>query len=106
VQFTGNEDHRISLEDARILTRNYRNSAGEDPFLGGFFGKNAIAAIIEQPDCVGLRIYHGTLADGSPTFVLCGVKADGDDLTGGELAEVLRPCPPYCSINKTELISD
>jgi hypothetical protein len=106
MQFTGNEDHGISLVDARQLTSNYRQNTGSGAFLGGYFGKSAIAAIIGQPDCVGLRIYHGILNDGSPTFVLCGVNADGDDLASGELAEVVRPCPPYCSINTTELISD
>jgi hypothetical protein len=106
MQFTGHEDHKISLADARQLTANFREKAEGQAMLGGYFGKAAISSIIEQQGCVGIRIYYGILEDGEPTFVLCGVNADGDDLTNGELAEVIRPCPPYCSINTTELISD
>jgi hypothetical protein len=105
MQFTGNEDHKISLADARQLTSNYRQKAGDQAILGGYFGKAAITAILEQQGCVGLRIYYGIFNDSRQTFVLCGVKANGDDITSGELAEVSIPCPPYCSMGSLELIS-
>jgi hypothetical protein len=104
MQFTGNEDHKISLEDASRLTKNYRLGVGSGAQLGGFFGKTAIKAIIDQDECVGLRIYYALLDNGQPTFVLCGVKSDGDDIIAGELAEIVKPCPPFCS-NSKELIS-
>jgi hypothetical protein len=104
MQFTGNEDHSISLLDASRLTKNYRQKAGAGAQLGGFFGKSAIEAIINQSECVGLRIYNAILDDGKPTFVLCGVKANGDDIVNGELAEIAVPCPPNCPGTK-ELIS-
>ena len=94
--FTGNEDHKITLAEAKNLTANYRLSAGTGAQLGGYFGKSAILDILSQSTCVGMRIYYARLDDGAPTFVLCGVKADGDDMVGGELAEIIIPCPPNC----------
>jgi hypothetical protein len=94
--FTGNENHTITLEEAAKLTRNYREQAGPGAVKAGFFGKATIQKIIDQDGCVGLRIYYGLEDDGTPAFVLVGVTADGEDLTGGILAERQRPCPPYC----------
>ena len=94
--FTGNEEHKISLEDAIKLTRNFRISMSAGSIKAGFFGRNAFSKILAQPDAVGIRIYNAKLDDGSPTFVLVGVNAQGEDLTGGEIAEFGLPCPPYC----------
>lgn len=96
--FTGDEDHSINLEEAAKLTANYRESAGAESFLGGYFSKNAILNILNQQSCVGLRIYNAKTDAGEPTFVLVGVNSSGDDLTGGELAEFVSGCPPYCPV--------
>ena len=96
--FTGDEDHSINLKDAAKLTANYRESAGAESFLGGYFSKNAILNILNQQSCVGLRIYNATSDTGEPTFVLVGVNSNGDDLTDGGLAEFVSACPPYCPV--------
>lgn len=96
--FTGDEDHSINLEEAAKLTANYRESPGAESFLGGYFSKNAILNILNQQSCVGLRIYNAKTYAGKPTFVLVGVNSSGDDLTGGELAEFVSACPPYCPV--------
>lgn len=94
--FTGNEDHSISLIDAKKLTKNFRDKAGADPILGGFFGKKALEEILDQQDCVGIRYYYGESKDGDPVLVLVGVTANGGDMPLGNLAEIAKPCPPYC----------
>lgn len=94
--FSEDENHAISLDDAKKMTQDYRSAAGTGAFLGGFFGKNAITDILEQPGCTGLRIYNAINGEGKPTFVLVGVKSSGEDITGGELAELAIGCPPFC----------
>ena len=97
MQFTGEEDHKISLQEAARLTRSYRESMPAGSLLAGYFGKVAISSILAQSGCLGLRIYNGKKATGELTFVLVGVDANGGDMTGGELAEYSVGCPPICS---------
>jgi len=94
--FTGNENHSISLIDAKTLTRKFRDNAGTGAILGGFFGKKAVEEILDQQDCVGFRYYYGESDDGDPVLVLAGVTANGNDLALGKLAELSLPCPPFC----------
>jgi len=103
--FTADRDHAISLVDASALTRNFRLNAGEDTVIGGFFGKDAVSAILNQEGAVGLRYYYGLDKDGSPHIVLVGVNSDGDDITHGLLAERSGTCPPFCA-SPSELNSD
>ena len=46
------------------------------------FGREKILEVLDQIDCVGLKIYHG-LEDGKKTLVLVGVNDDGDDIVSG-----------------------
>jgi len=94
--FTGNEDHSINLADAIEFTKNYRDSVNEGDFLGGYFGKSAISEILNQDDCVGIRIYNAIDGDEKYTYVVVGVTADNKDLTDGDLAEYVVGCPPRC----------
>jgi hypothetical protein len=60
------------------------------------FDRSAMDRILKQDRCAGIRSYFAMHADGTWTLVLVGVDADGHDLANGELAEEMRPCPPYC----------
>ncbi len=96
--FTGNESHDISLQDAANLTANYRNQfvPGATFIKGEFFGKSAIQSLLNQDDCVGLRIYYGLDNDKVQKLVIVGVLANEDDMTNGSILEFGSPCPPYC----------
>jgi len=95
MSFTGNENHSISLTAAADLTANYRSSH-LNSVLGFFYGKTAISDILAQDDCVGIRIYFGEDDLGNTQLVICGVKADEDDIVNGLLAEFGAACPPSC----------
>ncbi|HEV8539045.1 MAG TPA: hypothetical protein VGR15_09035 [Bacteroidota bacterium] len=97
-QLTGRENHNISLQDAATLTRNFRNSTGnnENTILGEYFGKDALASALSQENCIGLRIYYGMRDDGTPVLVLIGVDPSGNDMTAGLVLENGFPCPPVC----------
>ncbi|MCH8954332.1 hypothetical protein IIA28_03280 [candidate division KSB1 bacterium] len=96
ITFTGREDHSISLEDASKMTRNFQLQTAPDQIIGGFFGKDAVLAIILQEGAVGLRYYYGLNDEGTPHIILIGVNADGNDMTDGLLAERSTMCPPHC----------
>jgi hypothetical protein len=94
--FTGNEDQHISLDKAAELTRNYRQSAETGAILGGYGSKYSVSRILDQPGCVGLRIYYAMEDNGNHQFVIVGVNANGDDLYDGEIMEHIITCPPIC----------
>lgn len=96
--YTGEEDHSISLNDAVEMTKNYRESISSTPYLwAAYFGKQALKAILDQEECVGIRIYNAKSASNSLNYVLVGVNSSGEDLEDGELAEHGLGCPPYCA---------
>jgi hypothetical protein len=96
MSFTGNENHNISLTDASALTANFRTGKPANTILGFFYGKQAIQNILNQEDCVGIRIYYAQESNGSPKMVIVGVKANQDDIHNGLIAEFGNPCPNMC----------
>lgn len=95
--FTGVEDHSITLDEAAHLTKNYREHAGEGAILAEYFSQAGIDKVLRQKGSVGLRVYYGRRDDSTPVLVLVGVKAGGEDMTEGELAQFGAQCPPFCS---------
>lgn len=89
-------DHDISLQEARDLIQNHQLIEGKDVRISEFFGRDAIQKILDQYDCVGIRIYYGQESDGTPVLVLMGVESQGKDLEMGPRLEKGLPCPPYC----------
>jgi hypothetical protein len=96
--FTGNESHDISLQDAANLTANYRDqfASGTNYIKGEFFGKSAIQTLLNQDECVGLRIYYGLDDQKVQKLVIVGVLANEEDMIDGNILEIGSPCPPIC----------
>ena len=94
--FTGHENHSITPADAATLKRAYHESAPSGAILAEFFGRDAIQEILDQGDCVGIRMYFAKKADGAMALVLVGADASGNDLSKGPMAEYGLPCPPFC----------
>lgn len=97
MNYTGNEDHSISLTEASELTANYRNAQTDDYIRAEFFGKNAILDLLNQDNCIGMRIYYGLDNNGVKKLVLVGVDGNGNDLDSGVILDKGFPCPTYCS---------
>jgi hypothetical protein len=96
LHLTGAENHSITLAEAVTLTTNYRKNPLRGEALAESFGRDAIAAILAHPTCVGLKIYYGMRDDGRQVMVLIGVDREGSDLTDGYIAETGEICPPIC----------
>ncbi|HLK96341.1 MAG TPA: hypothetical protein VK364_01105 [Hymenobacter sp.] len=98
--FTGQEHHDVTLNDAAAMTKRYRD-ASINPIKGGFFGRDAIEAILAQTDCVGMRFYFALDDAQEPkmTVVLVGTKANEDDIVSGRIMDTAIPCPNRCGAN-------
>ena len=94
-KFTGKEKHFVSLVEASLLTKRYRENSGRGAVKGGFFGRKIYEKILDQEGCVGVRNYFAALNDGTPTVVLVGVDETGDDMVRGVLGDDAFPCPPF-----------
>lgn len=124
MKVTGNEKHKISLNDAKKFTSGYRKEKAEfmtadkmkekEAKKGGFFAKPDLEDLLNQPGCIGMRYYYGRDDEGKKNLVLCGVDKDGNDILPSEdkarmavesrqeqgiMLEKSLPCPPFCSNN-------
>jgi hypothetical protein len=99
-QFTGHENHAISLDKAQLLVKNFRAVAATGAVWGEYFGKDALSSLLSQTGCTGVRIYYGRSDEGKPVLVLVGVDETGRDMTEGLLDEFGWPCPPVCDTLK------
>jgi hypothetical protein len=97
MSFTGNEDHDLPLEIASQWTANFRATVPSNATIATFYGKNAIQAILNQPDCVGIRIYYGLDGNNKKHLILVGADDSGNDLYEGLIAERGVECPTDCS---------
>jgi len=95
--YTGHESFSVTLADAATLTGRYRQSAASGVILGGYFGKDALMSVLNQQNCIGVRLYLGNNVDSSLTVVVVGLDGNGNDMTSGSLLETWWPCPPFCS---------
>lgn len=94
--FDGNEGEVVQLTDAADWTASHRATMGTGDLKGQFYGKNKIMQILNQNDCVGIRIYHGIDSNGTKIMILVGAKANEDDIDSGVIVEQGSPCPPRC----------
>ncbi|MBS4029205.1 MAG: hypothetical protein KGZ58_11310 [Ignavibacteriales bacterium] len=94
--FTGQEDHKITSQEATQLIQNFRKDIPEGAVLGHFVGRDAVLDLLYQAECVGMRVYNGKHDDGSPALVIVGVDKNGNDIKNGLYLQRTFPCPPFC----------
>jgi hypothetical protein len=97
MEYTGKEDHSISLAEAAKMTKAHRAAAQPGDVNAHYVGREAVEALLTQPGCVGIRWYHARHPKGHHTLVAVGVDKTGNDLHNGRLCEEILPCPPWCS---------
>jgi hypothetical protein len=89
-------NHRITLQDAAALARRHREAHAAGKFAGGAFHAMQVLELLQQADCVALRVYLGLENDGM-TLILVGVDDTEQDMTQGLILEEPFKCPPICS---------
>lgn len=95
MSFTGKEDHDFPLKEAAQWTANYRKQ-NPDSTIAHYFGEQAIKKIMNQPHCVGIRIYYALNEAGEKQLIIVGVDKHENDMEEGLIAERSRSCPPFC----------
>ncbi|WP_234735006.1 hypothetical protein [Tellurirhabdus bombi] len=89
--FNGNEGRFVQAGEAKKLRQTYRekktNLSDYECVTAEFFGANNIKKLLDQPNCVGIRIYHAKREEEIngkthliPRLVLIGVDANGKDI--------------------------
>ncbi len=99
MSFNGTEGKVISLADGAEMTQDWRNEHATQT-KAVFFGKDAIESLLEQPECVGIRMYYGINESNDYTLVLVGVTEDEDDMTEIVINAGVR-CPSFCGQGNT-----
>jgi hypothetical protein len=93
--FTGDEAQEFPLQTAAEWTANYRK-ANPEGIKAHFFGRNIIQKILDQDGCVGIRCYYALDEKGVQQMIMVGADKDENDLFNGIIAEISKPCPPFC----------
>ena len=97
--FTGQEDQVISLQDAAVLTRSYRDAQPAAAFFikAEYFSQESLRRVLDQEGCVGIRAYYGKDDEGHSKLVIVGALSDGDDMVDGIILDKSIACPYVCS---------
>ncbi len=93
--FNGSEGSYITLTAGTTLTTAFRTAFSTQP-QGFFFGSDKLNQVLGQRDCVGIRAYFGTDANGKLTLVLAGAKANTDDMLSSYILDGGIACPSTC----------
>ncbi|OJV51046.1 MAG: hypothetical protein BGO31_10365 [Bacteroidetes bacterium 43-16] len=106
MKINDNTGEFISQQEAVDFTHAYQTD--NPTALKAFFaGKEKIAALLAQSDCMGVRIYMGyDQKNETQNLVLVGVDGSGEDLCSGLLLERLAPCPSSCSQNSILVVNN
>lgn len=89
----------ITQEEAKALI-----AAFESKFPGevtsSFIGANNVKNILDQDNCIGLRIYNGyDIVNEKISLVLVGVDNDEKEiLENGLIVDQMVTCPPTCPL--------
>jgi len=97
MSFNGTEGSFVTLREASEWTADYRATISSGDIIAHFFGADKIKDLLDQVDCVGIRIYYGIDENGKKNLILVGAKANEDDMVDGLILEKAYPCPPRCS---------
>ncbi len=93
--FNGTEGAPIPLATATQWTANYRNNHPNST-KAHFFGRDILAKILAQEDCMGIRMYYALNDAGEQQLILVGADANEKDQTSGTVADFSLRCPNNC----------
>lgn len=101
-KFTGKEGAMISLSKAREMFSNYKSSPNfkaNKEVKGIFYGRDHLQALLDQKDCMGIRIYYGIEQGGAeqgPQMILLGADENMNDMISGKILDFGMRCPHFC----------
>ncbi len=90
-------DHNIPLKRAAADTKRFRGGGPGRNGVAGAFLADSVRKLLDQPGCVGIRLYLGESEARDSEVIAVGVDAQGNDMVEGTLLNASFPCPPFCS---------
>ena len=93
--FDGSEGAPIDLTDAAQWTKKFRTQ-NPDSIKAHYFGRKIIEKILDQSECVGIRIFQAIDEHGTQHLILAGTDANENNQLNGLLGEASIPCPNQC----------
>lgn len=91
-----NSSSVITVTEAQTYIQAF-NSMNPTAVKAVFAGTNKLKMILDQPGCIGIRMYFGHDTDKAQNnLVLVGVNESEKDMTNGVILERLVPCPATC----------
>jgi len=94
--FNGTEGEFITLAEGGEMTKAWREGDNGST-KAVFFGRDKLIEILNQEDCVGIRMYFGKNEDNEKSLVLVGASADENDQVQGKILDRGAPCPKVCA---------
>ena len=89
---------QITLTEAATLTRAFRAEFPNE-IKASFIGADNIMLILDQEDCIGIRIYNGyDETERTMSLVMVGVDSSGVDMTSGVILDRMIKCPTVCDL--------
>ncbi len=87
----------ITKEEAKSLIAAFaKKFPGE--VVASFIGGDNVKKVLEQENCIGLRIYNGyDDAEKKISLVVVGVDTQEQDILDGDIIyDHMATCPPFC----------
>ncbi|MGB3465062.1 MAG: hypothetical protein WBA74_07325 [Cyclobacteriaceae bacterium] len=78
-KFSGMEGRFVPLSLSKKWVANFQNTH-PDHTQAFYFGSEIFTNLLNEPNCVGIRIYYAQDDDGTPKMVLVGVDAQGSNI--------------------------
>ncbi|MBC5992669.1 hypothetical protein [Pontibacter cellulosilyticus] len=98
--FNGSEGASIDRAEAAKWTANYRSRANTETngasVKAHFYGREILQKLLDQPGCMGIRMYYARDGKGQKQLVLVGADAEGNDMED-LVVDSSKVCPPDCS---------
>ena len=86
----------ITLQEARDLISAFKTRFPNE-IKAQFLGAANIRLILDQNDCIGIRVYNGyDIKESRLSSVFVGVDSTGKDITNGIIMDRTVPCPAAC----------
>jgi hypothetical protein len=95
-------DQFVSVSDAAGAAARFR-AANPDAVHSWLFSRGILDVLLDQPGCVGIRVYRGLGLDGTEMILVVGADQDGVSMVPEDLEEPSLigeegwPCPPFCA---------
>jgi len=104
--FTGAEETWMSEDVSTRWIANYGTQYPQG-LIAHFFGFQIINQILNETDCIGIRMYYALNDSGVQQILLVGVNSKGENILpllnggrvedgGATIADASYPCPSYC----------